>query len=140
MRTILALAASGLSVLALAVSLATGGDDIAPFFAVLAVAAAVIAWLVRPGDHSVWAGRSARGLAVLWVGAAVWIAVLLVMFRTMCGCSYAEPVAPPPNVAGIPATVFHLAATYLGGAFVVVAAFSRRLAGPRDEAPEGDRR
>lgn len=139
MRTILALVASGLSALAALASMATGQGDFAPFFFGLAVMAAVVAWLLGPGRRWPRARAIAKGAAVVWVIAAIWIALLLLWWQALCACSYAEPIGPPPNVAGIPTTLFQLAATYLGGAFVVVAAFSGRLDRP-DEAHRDERR
>lgn len=139
MRTILALGASGLSVLAALASIAGGQGDFAPFFFGLAVVAAVVAWLLGPGRQLPRARTIAKSLAVLWAIGAIWIALLLLWWQAMCACSSPEPVGPPPNVVGIPTTVFQLAATYLGGAFVIVAAFSRRL-DRRGEAHPGERR
>ena len=54
-------------------------------------------------------------------------AVLLVIFQVTCGCSMPGPLPPGATYLGLPATVYHLAGVYLGGALVAVAAFSRRL-------------
>ena len=127
MRSALALAAAGLALIAAAASAVSGEDDVVAIFLVLTVVAVVIAVLCAGS----WSGRArvaARTLAVLWVVAAVWIGVLLVVYQTSCACSSAVLVGPDPNVAGIPTTFFHLLATYLGGAFVGVATFSGRLA------------
>lgn len=139
MRTILAMAASGLGLLAGVVSIAGGQGDFAPFFFALSGFAGIIAWLIGPGARPPRARMIAKGLAVLWAIVAIWIGLLLLWWQASCACSYPEPIGPPPNVAGIPTTVFQLTATYLGGALVVVAAFSRRL-GPRGEARPDERR
>jgi hypothetical protein len=37
------------------------------------------------------------------------------------------PIGPEATYLGLPATAYHLAGVYVGGALVAVAAFSRRL-------------
>lgn len=131
-RSTLALVAAGLSAIAAVASAVAGEDDVIAFFLVMTAVAVVIAVLgARP-----WTGAArlvARTLAVAWVVAAIWIGALLVWYQGSCACSSAVPVGPGPNVAGVPTTLFHLLATYLGGALVVVATFSGRLAARGDE-------
>jgi len=125
MRSALALGAAAVAALAAVIAQLDGDDDIVPFFVALTVAALIAAWLLtdpgRPGR------LVARGIAVLWLGAATWIGGLLVFSQVTCGCSMPEPVAPEATYLWLPATVYHLAGVYLGGAFMAVAAFSRRL-------------
>ena len=127
MRTVLALAAAALAIVAALVSAVSGEDDVIAFFLVLAGGALIIA-LLTAGPWTRPARLAARALAVAWAVTAAWIGVLLAWYQTACACSSAGPIDPDPNVAGIPVTVFHLLATYLGGALVVVATFSARLA------------
>lgn len=69
----------------------------------------------------------ARGIGVVWPGAAGWIGVLLIWERATCACSSPLPMDEAAYL-GLTATVYHLAGVYLGGALMAVAAFSRRLA------------
>jgi len=126
MRSALALGAAAVAALAAVIAQLDGDDDIVPFFVALTVLALVSAWaLTDPARHG---GRLlARGIAVLWLGAATWIGGLLVIFQATCGCSMPGPLPPEATYLGLPATVYHLAGVYLGGALVAVAAFSRRL-------------
>lgn len=127
MRSVLALVAAALALIAAGVSAVSGEDDVVAFFVTLAVVAGVIAVLctepfTRPKR------LIARTLAVAWAIAAIWIGALLVWYQTSCACSSTVPLDPVPSVSGIPTTLFHLLATYLGGTLVVVATFSGRLA------------
>ena len=131
MRSALALAAAFLAALAAVASWWSGEDDTVAFFAVLAVVAVAIAALANGS----WVGRrrlAGRSLAIAWALAAVWIGVLLVGYQTSCACTTAPLAGPDPNVAGIPTTLFHVLATYLGAALVVVATFSDRLGARAD--------
>ncbi len=124
MRTILAATAAVLAILAAAASAIAGDSDLIAFFVVLAAVATIIAALASGR----WVGpprNIARVLALGWVGTAIWIAGLLVIYQGACGCSRPEPALVPPNVLGIPSTLFHLVATYVGGSLVVGAAFGR---------------
>ena len=127
MRTVLALAAAVLAAVAALASAIAGEDDVIAFFLVLAGGAVIIAALTA-GPWTRPARLAARTLAVAWAVTAVWIGVLLAWYQTSCACSTPVPIDPAPNVVGIPVTVVHLLATYLGGALVVVATFSGRLA------------
>ena len=125
-RSSLAIGAAFLAALAGVIASQDGDADIVPFFIGLTVLGGVGAWAV----HEPYEGRRrmlARGIGVLWLGAAGWIGALLLWQQALCGCSYPEPIAPDATYLGLTATVFHLAGVYLGGALVAVAAFSRRL-------------
>jgi hypothetical protein len=120
MRSVLGLAASALAGLAAIVADLDG--SVTPFFIGLTFFAGLEAWAA----HSPFAGarRSlARGIALVWLVAAVWIGVLLVMYTAACGCSYPTP---PPTVyyAGLPGTAYHLAGLYGGLVLVLVSAFA----------------
>ena len=128
MRSVLALVAAALALIAAGVSAVSGEDDVVAFFVTLAVVAGVIAVLCTEPFTRPEAVLIARTLAVAWAIAATWIGALLVGYQTSCACSSTVPLSPDPSVSGIPTTLFHLLATYLGGTLVVVATFSGRLA------------
>lgn len=124
LRVGLSLGAAALALVADVVSQLDGDTDLVPFFAILAVAAFVVAVAVG----SPFQGRHrlvARAVTVGWAIAAVWIGALLVMYQVSCACSRAGPLAPEATYLGLPATAYHLAATYLGGALLLVATFGR---------------
>jgi len=127
MRSTLALAAACLALIAAVASALSAQGDVIVFFLILGVVAVVIAVLCA-GPWTRPARLAARALAVAWGIAAIWIGALLVWYQASCACSTAVPLEPDPSVAGIPTTLFHLLATYLGGVLVVVATFSDRLA------------
>jgi hypothetical protein len=124
-RTSLVIGATVLAALAGVVASLDGDTDILPFFVGLTVAGGIGALAVREP----YSGRrqvAAQAIGGLWLIAAGWIGVLLVMHQAACGCSY--PVRPPEETyLGLTATIYHLAGVYLGGALMAVAAFSRRL-------------
>lgn len=126
MRSGLALGASALAGLAAVIASLDGDADIVPFFVGLTLLGGVGAWATGE-PISRGRRRIARGTAVLWLGAAGWIGVLLLMYQATCGCSMPAPIGPEATYLGLPATVYHLAGVYLGGALMAVAAFSRRL-------------
>lgn len=140
MRTALALAASALAGLAAVIASLDGDGDIVPFFVGLTFLGGVGAWAAHEPMNRA-RGSLARGIGVVWLGAAGWIGVLLLMHQATCGCSM--PVRPPEGTyLGLTATVYHLAAVYLGGAFMAVAAFSRAIGaapGPRSRHGEPPR-
>lgn len=121
MRSILALAASALSALAAIIASLDFDADIVPFFVGFTFLGGLQAWAA----HAPFAGQRrnlARGIAVLWLVAAVWIGALLLMYQYACGCSGPPP---PPTVyyMGLPATVYHLLGLYGGVVLSLVSAF-----------------
>ena len=117
----LALAASALAAVATVISSLDGDLDLVPFFVLLTFAGGLIAVLLHPPVGG--SGRlAARVLALAWAGAAIWAGALLVWYQVACGCSSPPPV-PEATYLGIPASAFHFAAAFVGGALVVVAAF-----------------
>jgi hypothetical protein len=128
MRTALALAASALAALG-GVAAALSDTTIVPFYLGLTFVGGVQAAVTYPP----YLGRrrqAAQGLALLWLIAAVWVGVLLLLYNTAWG----DIVAPPgPTVLflGLPATVFHLIGLYGGAALSLASAFG---AGRRDPA------
>lgn len=126
MRSGLALGASALAGLAAVIASLDGEGAIVPFFVGLTVLGGIGAW----ATHEPIGPRRrllARGISVVWLGAAGWIGILLLMYQATCGCSMPGPVAPEQTYLGLTATAYHLAGVYLGGALMTVAAFSRRL-------------
>jgi hypothetical protein len=126
-RSMLAMAAGVLAAMAAVVASLDGDPDIVPFFVGLTLAGGVGAWAV----HDPYGGRRrllGRGIGGLWLIAAGWIGVLLIMYQANCACSSAEPIGPEATYLGLTATVYHLAGVYLGGALMAVAPFSRALA------------
>lgn len=121
MRSILGLAASALAGLAAIIASMDGG--VVPFFVGLTFFAGVEAWASHPPFVEPRRGL-ARGIALLWLLAAFWIGVLLVMYQAACGCSSPEP---PPTVyyAGLPGIVYHLVGLYGGLVLILVSAFGR---------------
>lgn len=121
MRSILALAASALAALAAVIASLDRDADIVPFFIGLAFLGGVQAWAA----HSPFGGQRrslARGVALLWLVASIWIGALLVMYQVACGCS-SPPPAPIDYYLGLPATAYHLLGLYGGVALVLASAF-----------------
>lgn len=91
MRGAFGLGASGLAGLAAVVASLDGDADIVPFFVGLTFLGGVEAWAAHPP----FVGRRrllARGAALLWLFAAVWVGVLLLMYLTVWQAS-----GPPPG-------------------------------------------
>jgi hypothetical protein len=120
----LALAASALAGVATAIASLDGDLDLVPFFVSLTFAGGLIAVLLQPPLEPT-RRNVARVLALAWAGAAIWAGALLVWYQAACGCS-SPPPAPVATYLGIPATAYHVAATFGGAAFVTVAAFGSR--------------
>lgn len=125
-RSSLAIGATILAAVAAVVASQDGDVSLVPFFIALTVAGGIGAWAMHPPFEG-YRRIAARGIGVAWLGAAGWIGALLLMERVACGCSSPPPIAEATYL-GLTATVYHVAAVYLGGALVAVAAFSRRLA------------
>lgn len=126
-RSTLAIAAATLAAAAAVVSILDHDDSMVPFFIGLTVLAGVGAWAMRE-PYGGQRRLLARGIGVLWLGAAGWIGALLLWQQALCGCSYLAPIVPEATYLGLSATAYHLAGVYLGGSLMAVAAFSRRLA------------
>lgn len=125
MRSALALAASALAGAAAVIASLDGDADIVPFFVALTFLGGAGAWATH--EPMVGTRRAiARSIAVVWLGAAIWIAVLLLWYQAACAC-IGPPPEPESRYLGLTATVYHLAGVYLGGALMAVATFSRAL-------------
>lgn len=124
-RAGLPVVAALLAAIPLLLSRVDGDADLDPFFALLVAAALVISIAVSRAPSSRVAWTTARVVALAWLGAAAWAAFLLAMYQTACGCSMPEPASQPPlpTYGGLPATAFHLLATYGGGGLVALAVF-----------------
>lgn len=129
-RGVLGLAASALAGLAAVISSLDADPDLVPFFVGLTFLGGVVAWAVA-GPASPRHRRIAVGAAGLWTLAAVWVAVLLLMFLTVWQGSSSPPPGPVQTYLGLPGTVYHLLGLYGGWALVALATF-----GP--DRPPGD--
>lgn len=121
MRGAFGLGASGLAGLAAVVASLDGDADIVPFFVGLTFLGGVEAWAAHPP----FAGRRrllARGAALLWLFAAVWVGVLLLMYLTVWQAS-GPPPGPEATYLGLTATVYHLIGLYGGVVLVLIGAF-----------------
>lgn len=121
-RTFLAVGAAVLAAIPLALSRLDGDGDLDPFFAILVVAALTVAALTALAPSHP-ATRPISWLIVLaWFAAGAAIAFLLVIYQWACACSRPDPASFPPAASylGLPATAFHLLATYGGGALVAL--------------------
>lgn len=120
MRGVFGLGASALAGLAGVMASLDGDQDIVPFFVGLTFIGAVEAWAVRPPFEGPrrWL---AQAFALLWLFAAIWIAVLLLWYQANVRAG------APPGIEraylGLPATVYHLVGLYGGLLLVLVAAF-----------------
>jgi len=124
-RAALPVIAAVLAAIPLVLSRLDGDADLDPFFAILVVVALIVAVAVSRGPFSPVAWATGRLLALAWLGAAASAAFLLMMYQSACGCSMVDPSSLPPvaTYVGLPATAFHLLATYGGGLFVALAVF-----------------
>ncbi len=142
MRSGLAIVASGLAGLAAVIASLDGTNDIVPFFVGLTFLGGVAAW----ATHDPYIGirrRIARTVALVWLLAAVWVGVLLIMYVTVWSGSSSPPPGPVTTYLGLPATVYHLIGLYGGVVLTLVSACADRIPGsaPRPaepiEAPQG---
>jgi hypothetical protein len=120
-----AVVAAVLAAIPLVLSRLDGDADLDPFFAGLVVAALTVAAIAARPTASRQVRLVGRLIALAWIGVAIWAAVLLGMYQTACACSMPDPSGLPPVTTsiGLPATAFHLLATYGGGLLVAFAAF-----------------
>lgn len=121
MRGVLALAASALAGLAAVIASLDGDADIVPFFVGLTFLGGVEAWAAHPpfvGPRRMLA----RGVALLWLLAAIWIGVLL-MYITVWQASSSPPRGPEATHLGLTATVYHLLGLYGGLVLSIASAF-----------------
>lgn len=120
MRSILGLVASALAGLAAVIASLEGHGDIVPFFVLLTFAGGVAAWAAE----SPFVGarrRLARGIALAWLLAAVWVGVLLIAYVAASNA----PAGLGQAYLGVPATVYHLVGLYAGSVLVLLLAFGR---------------
>lgn len=125
MRSALGLAASALAGLAAVMASLDGDADIVPFFVLLTFAGGAAAWAAQTPFIGI-RRRIARGIALAWLVAAVWIGVLLGAY---VAAGSGAPPTPDETYFGLPATIYHLVGLYGGLVFVLLLAFGRR---PRD--------
>jgi hypothetical protein len=123
MRSALGLVVSGLSGIAAIIASLDGDGDIVPFFVGLTFAGGLAAWAAHPpfeGSRR----QIARGVALVWLLAGVWVGVLLVMSMTVWQAS-SPPPTPEETYLGLRASVYHLVGLYAGAVLVPVLAFGR---------------
>jgi hypothetical protein len=123
MRSALGLVASALAALAAVIASLDVDGDIVPFFVGLTFAGGLAAWAAHPpfeGSRR----QLARGLALVWIVAASWVGVLLLMSVTVWQAS-SPPPTPEQTYVGLPATVYHLIGLYAGAVLVPLLAFGR---------------
>jgi hypothetical protein len=119
MRSGLALVASALAGLAAVISSLDGDADLVPFFIGLTFLGGIGAWafaLPPTGSRR----RIGTGAALVWLLAAGWTAVLLVMERTVWQAS-SPPALPEETYAGLTATGYRVIGLF-GGAIAMAAA------------------
>jgi len=117
-RSMLGLAASAVAGLAAIIANQDGDGDIVPFFVGLTLIGGVEAWAAHPpfiGRRR----RLAQGVALLWLLAAVWTAVLLLAFAQASG----PPPQPEDTYLGLTATVYHVVGLFGGAVLVLISAF-----------------
>lgn len=124
-RSLLAFGASLIAGLAAIIASQDGDSDMVPFFVGLTFIGGIGAWAVQEP----YAGTRrliARIVAVGWGVAAIAVGFLLVWYQALCACS--GPVPPPDaTYIGLTATFYRLSALFVGGALMLVAAYSRAL-------------
>ncbi len=122
----LAVVAAVLAAIPLVLSRLDGDADLDPFFAILVVGALLVAAIATSTRRGRTAFLATRLIATAWIGAALVAAVLLGMYQAACGCSRPDPASLPPlsTALGLPATAFHVLATYGGGLLVAIVAFT----------------
>jgi hypothetical protein len=122
MRGVRCLAASALAGVAAIVASQDGDADIVPFFVGLTFVGGVAAWASQPWSAA-WRRGIVRGAAVLWIGAAAWVAVLLLLSATVLQAS-GPPPGPEETYLGLSATVYHVVGLYGGAVLIGIAAFA----------------
>jgi hypothetical protein len=126
--------AVGLAAVAGLLAEVDGDSDIVPFFVGLTAAAGIHLWAVGDPFNGL-RRRVAWTIVALWLLAAIWIGVLLVMYQAMCACS-----RPPPSIEatylGLTATVYHLTGLYGGLLLAIVAAAVAERGGAKRAAAE----
>lgn len=123
MRSLLGLAASALAGLAAMIASLDGDADIVPFFVGLTFLGGLEAWAA----HSPYEGprrRTATGVALVWLVAAVWVGALLLVFVAVSGGGSRPPPGPEATYLGLTATVYHMIGLYGGMALMLVSAFA----------------
>lgn len=136
MRPMFAVAACGLASIGAIVASFDSHADFVPFFAGLAFAAA-LAGVVA---HEPLVGTRrlvARAAIALWVVAAVWVGVLLIMANTVWQAS-GPPPTPDQVFLGIPATAYYVSSLYGGTVLMLLAGSWGRpgAAGPLPSPPD----
>lgn len=120
MRSVLGMAATALAAVAGLVA-SDSNRTVVPFFIGLMFLGALEAATVYP-PFAGWRRSLARGAALLWLIAAVWVGVLLLMSVTVWHASGPPPV-PDPIYLGLPAGLYQYLGLYAGVVLVIASAF-----------------
>ncbi len=133
MRSLLALAASGLAGLAAVIASLDGDADIVPFFVGLTFLGGIGAWAAHPPREGA-RRRIGEGVTLLWLLAAVWVGVVLLMSVTVMQAS-SPPPGPEETYLGLTATVYHVIGLYAGAVLMVMSTFGPDRWFDRRKAP-----
>jgi hypothetical protein len=121
MRSLLGLVGSALTGLAAVISSLDNDADLVPFFVGLMFLGGLEAWAAHPpfeGQRRL----VARGASFVWLMAAAWVGVLLLMSVTVIQASSPFP-RPEATYLGLTATVYHAVGLWGGATFMLVSAF-----------------
>ena len=128
MRSLGSLVAAVLAAQAAVMGVVDDDGEVVAFFVGLSLLGLIAAWAAR--RPYVWYRRTIAMVAgFVWIGAALWVGVLLLMFAG----HFASMGGPPPperTYLGLTATVYHLVGLYGGALAIGLSAFA-----PRPEDP-----
>jgi hypothetical protein len=109
--------------------------DIVPFFVGLTFRGGVEAWAAHPP----FVGRRrvlGRGIVVVWLVAAIWVALLLAWYVMWSGSR--PPPLPEATYLGLTAFVYHAVGLFGGAVLMLVSAFGPdRLSAPGAQPAPG---
>ena len=129
MRSLGCVLAAALAAQAAVMGIVDDDGEVVAFFIGLTLLGVVAAWAVRPP----YVGRR-RTVAIVaagvWIGAALWVGVLLLMFAGHFA-SMGGPLPPERTYLGLTATVYHVVGLYGGALAIGLSAFAPR---PQDPA------
>lgn len=120
MRSVFGLAASALGGLAAVIASLNQDADLVPFFVGLTFLGGVEAWAAHPpfDGQRRWI---ARGVTSIWLIAAIWAGVLLLMSVTVWQAS-GPPPGPETAYLGLSATAYYLVGLYGGLILMMISA------------------
>lgn len=136
-RGVLALGASLLAGIATVVSSLDEDPDFVPFFVSLTFFGGVQAWAGHAPSAG-WRQRVARGVAIVWLIAALWAAVLLTFMQSMFVQASSGPTPlPQETYFGLTATAYHAIGLFGGAVLAVTSAFGPDGWFPGTDRPTG---